>query len=231
MRLSILFRPLRLKSPSPIKTTSDRNESPPSTVPPQLTNGHHPSSNNSLKEPETIVIENGLSNDHIDDEIDNDDGQWSDWEHNPDPPEPSINYSEALPSSPPTLIEEPITSKPTTTSLKSLKLNNISKPKWNPNAPLGSEYEIPPVILKKTKSTKVETSTNQDQDDFFKDMTPKVETVELMRQLETMFNVNTDNNLNQQIKSSASVSNKFGIMSQDHDDNKEIESGNNNWDE
>jgi len=62
-------------------------------------------------------------------------------------------------------------------------------------------------------------------------MTPKVETVELMRQLETMFNVNTDNNLNQQIKSSASVSNKFGIMSQDHDDNKEIESGNNNWDE
>jgi hypothetical protein len=62
-------------------------------------------------------------------------------------------------------------------------------------------------------------------------MTPKVETVELMRQLETMFNVNTDDNSNQQIKSSTSVSNKFGIMSQDHDDNKEIESGNNNWDE
>jgi len=55
-----------------------------------------------------------------------------------------------------------------------------------------SEYEIASVILKKSKSTKVETLTNQDTDDFFKDMTPKVETVELMRQLETMFYVNAN---------------------------------------
>jgi hypothetical protein len=69
-------------------------------------------------------------------------------------------------------------------------------------------------------------------------MTPKVETVELMRQLETMFNVNTDHS-NEQIRStittttttSSSLSNKFGIMSQDHDDNQETENGNNNWDE
>jgi hypothetical protein len=67
-------------------------------------------------------------------------------------------------------------------------------------------------------------------------MAPKVETVELMQQLETMFNINT-NHSNEEIKStitttsSSSFSNKFGIMSQDHDDNQQIESGNNNWDE
>jgi hypothetical protein len=123
--------------------------------------------------------------------------------------------------------------------LKSLTLNNISKSKWDPNAPLGSEYEIPPVVLIKKKSTNVETSINQDTEDFFKDMTPKVETVELMRQLETMFNVNADQP-NEQIKStirttatssSSTFPNKFGIMSQDHGENQEIQSGNNNWDE
>jgi len=64
-------------------------------------------------------------------------------------------------------------------------------------------------------------------------MTPKVETVELMRQLETMFNINT-NQPEERIKSTittSSLSNKFGIRSQDHEDNQETENGNNNWDE
>ena len=66
-------------------------------------------------------------------------------------------------------------------------------------------------------------------------MTPKVETVELMQQLETMFKINT-NHSTEQIKStmttsSSSSSNKFGITSQDHEDNQETDNGNNNWDE
>ncbi len=151
--------------------------------------------------------------------------------------------SQTLPPPPPptTTLQESVVSKSTSSPIQSQKLNNISRSKWNPNAPLGSEYEIPPVVLTKQKSTTVETLANQDTDDFFKDMTPKVETVELMRQLETMFNVQTDQP-NEQIKStinrttktttaSSTFSNKFGIMSQGHDDNQEIESGNNNWDE
>jgi len=91
------------------------------------------------------------------------------------------------------------------------------------------------VLTKKKSTLKEETLVNQDTEDFFKDMTPKVETVELMRQLETMFNVNA-NQPAEQIKStittsSLSLSNKFGITSQDHEDNQETENGNNNWDE
>ena len=67
-------------------------------------------------------------------------------------------------------------------------------------------------------------------------MTPKVETVELMRQLETMFNIDTDHPKEQEKKSKSTVptspsfSSKFGIMSQDTADHLETESGN-NWDE
>jgi hypothetical protein len=229
------FRPLRLKPISPAKTSSVTNE-PPLPSPPvssQYTNGYH-SSKNSLEEPQTTVIQNGLSDHHSADEIDNDDGQWSDWEHNADPFESSVDYSHELPTSPPPPPPEEKL-KPTISSLplKSPKLNNVSKSKWDPNAPLGSEYEIPPVVITKKKATKVETPVTQDSDDFFKDMTPKVETIELMRQLETMFNVNNDQP-QEQIKSTIatpSVSNKFGIMSHDHDDKQETESGNNNWDE
>ncbi len=223
----------------------------PPTVPLQYTNGHHSLPKNSQDELQTtIVVQNGLSDNHIEDEIDNDDGQWSDWEPEPDPPEPSIDISQTLPppSPPPpppppttTTVQEPVVSKSSSSPIKSLKLNTISKSKWNPNAPLGSEYEIPPVVLTKQKSTTTETLENPETEDFFKDMAPKVETVELMRQLETMFNVKTDEP-NEQIKStitkttktttaSSTFSNKFGIMSQGHDDSQEIESGNNNWDE
>ncbi len=230
-------RPLRSKPISPAKITSVANEpSPPPSLPvsTQYANGYHSSSNNTLEESKTTaVIQNGISDHHIEEEIDNDDGQWSDWEHNSDPFE-SDAQSLPSPAPPPPPPEQTINTLP----MKSLKLNNSSKPKWDPNAPLGSEYEIPPVVLTKKKATKVETTVTQDTEDFFKDMTPKVETVELMQQLETMFSVNT-NHPKQQIKStitttttqSSSLSSKFGIMSQDQDDKQETESGNNNWDE
>lgn len=246
INIFLFIRPLRLKPTSVAKTISDSNEQlsspllpsppPPPVIAPEYTNGHYSSSNNSVDEPQTTPVQNGLSDNHIEDEIDNDDGQWSDWEHNPEPTDTFDNYPETFPSSPPPPpIEEPIISKPVSSPIKSLKLNNISKPKWDPNAPLGSEYEINPVVLARKKSTQVETLTNQDTDDFFKDMTPKVQTVQLMQQLETMFNVTTDQS-NQQSKLTtttvtSSFFNKFGIMSQDHDDNQEIENENNNWDE
>ena len=62
---------------------------------------------------------------------------------------PSTKISQPIPSSPPSTTEEKILSKPTNSSNKPLKLNNMSKSKWNPNAPLGSEYEIQLVILNK----------------------------------------------------------------------------------
>ena len=69
-------------------------------------------------------------------------------------------------------------------------------------------------------------------------MMPKVKTVELMTQLETMFNISTDqpNEQNKSVasttaSSSSTFANKFGIISQVQDDNQEGEDGNNNWDE
>ncbi|CAF0760074.1 unnamed protein product [Rotaria sp. Silwood1] len=230
-------KPLRLKPTSTTKTKSNTNESlQPVTISPEYTNGNHLSLNDSLQEPQTTVIQNGLSDEHIQDDIDNDDGQWSDWEHNPDPTESSINDSQTLPetlilSSP--ISEQSIQPKSNTSALKPLKLMSSSKSKWDPNAPLGSEYEMPSVVLTKKKLIQSETPEKQDTEDFFKDMTPKVETVELMQQLETMFKVNKDHP-NEQIKSTittTSFSSKFGIMSQDQGENQEIESGNNNWDE
>ncbi|CAF2170506.1 unnamed protein product [Rotaria magnacalcarata] len=228
----------QLKSNSATKTKSISKDQFQSfdTVSSQYTNGDNSSLNGSLKESRANIVPNGLSNEHIEDDIDNDDGQWSDWEHNSDPAELSTNYTHELPeastlSSP--VFEQLVQPKTNTSPLKSLKLISPSQPKWNPNAPLGSEYEIPPVVLTKSKSTKVDTSEIQDSDDFFKDMTPKVETVELMQQLETMFNVNL-NHPKEQIKTkttSPSFSSKFGIMSQDQSGNQETESGNNNWDE
>ncbi len=231
-----------MKPTVPSKTTSDSNErstapAPPpatTTVPVQYTNGHGSLPNNSQEEPQTTVVQNGLSdNHHIEDEIDNDDGQWSDWEHEPDALEPSIDILQTL-TSPPVPSQEAIIPKSTGLPIKSLKLNTISKSKWNPNAPLGSEYEMPPVVLTKPTST-AGPSTNSESEDFFKDMAPKVETVELMRQLESMFHVTTDQP-NEQNKSTinrttTTFSNKFGMMSQGQDDNQESESGNNNWDE
>lgn len=88
------------------------------------------------------------------------------------------------------------------------------KAKWNPEAPLGSEFEIPPVVL-----AKKETNVEQDEvEDFFKDMAPKVQTVELMRQLETMFT------------SEATLPEKFGVLQDDQIDNQQNESGN-AWDD
>ena len=243
-----------MKPTVPSKTTSDNNERslapppPPITtataVPAQYTNGHGSLPNNSQDELQTTTVQNGLSDNHIEDEIDNDDGQWSDWEPEPDALESSIDTLPPLPSSPappppPTVpSQEPVVPKSTSLPSKSLKLNTTSKSKWNPNAPLGSEYEIPPVVITKSKPT-AGPSTNPETEDFFKDMAPKVETVELMRQLESMFYVTTDEP-NEQNKSTinrttttaaATFSNKFGMMSQDQDDNQEFESGNNNWDE
>lgn len=169
--------------------------------------------------------------------MDNDDGQWSDWEHDPARPEPSTEISQPLSLSPPTTVEESVLPKPVNSTNKSLKLNNISKAKWNPNAPLGSEYEIPPVVLKKQKSGSVEISNNQEIDDFFKDMAPKVETVELMQQLETMFSADADpskatRTAKTKVPAPASTfSNKFGMVSPERDDIQELDSGNNHWDE
>lgn len=137
-------------------------------------------------------------------EVDDDDGQWSDWEHSVD-------------SSPPPVFEENLSPPP----IKPLQLVTINaKSKWDPNAPLGSEYEIPPLSLSKSK--KVVASASEDNvDDFFKDMTPKVQTVELMRQLETMFHVDVV---------PARTSNKFGIAPEDQSDQHEGQSEN-NWDD
>lgn len=130
-------------------------------------------------------------------------------------------------------IPEPLIEPKTANALsKPLKLTNTSKSKWDPNAPLGSEYEMPPVILANKKQIKAEKSENQETDDFFKDMAPKVETIELMQQLETMFNVNKDQP-NEQIKSkpTALFSSRFGIISQDQGENQDIDNEANNWEE
>ena len=202
----------------------------------QYTNEHDLSSDNSLKETPTNVVQNGFFNEQVTGDFDNDDDQWSDWEHKPDLSESSITCS--LERSEKLNLSSAIDERPTQMNInaatsKSLKLNNVTKLKWDPNAPLGSEYEISSVALTKKKSTKVETSANEDIEDFFKDMTPKVQTVELMKQLETMFNVNTENPIEQSNSSisTTSFSSKFGIVSQDQDDNQGMDDGTNNWDE
>ncbi|CAF1183150.1 unnamed protein product [Adineta steineri] len=227
--------PAPLPPPKPTLTIEK-----PSVVPSVYTNGHNSTSTDSLEESPKIVVQNGISDHHTDDEIDNDDGQWSDWEHNPDPVESFNDYPQASSTFP---SSSEVSTKPETITspLKSLTLNHSLKSNWNPNAPLGSEYEIPPVVLTKKKETQDEDLVKNDTEDFFKDMAPKVETVELMRQLETMFNVDA-NHPTVQTKSAikpkttttttaSSVSNKFGIMSHDHEDNQETENENNNWDE
>ena len=88
------------------------------------------------------------------------------------------------------------------------------KAKWDPEAPLGSEFEIAPVVLAKKQTNVVQ----DDVEDFFKDMAPKVQTVELMRQLETMFTSETP------------LPEKFGVLQDDQIDNQENESGN-AWDD
>ncbi|CAF1637363.1 unnamed protein product [Adineta ricciae] len=209
-------------STTPVKTL-------PTTTPTEHTNGHHLPTNISNVVPSDAIAQNGVFDSHHESEIehndDDDTGQWSDWEHNPDPPElPDV----FLPEEP----KQPVTSILPSSS-KSLKLNNISKPKWNPNAPLGSEYEIPPVVRSTNKSRTDEASENQESEDFFKDMMPKFQTVQLMTQLETMFNLNPEKSKEEKKSTDAtlSFSDKFGIMQHDHEDNQEIESGNNNWDE
>ena len=174
----------------------------------------------------------GHSDDNHDTEHE-DDGQWSDWEHNPDPPE-SPGVFEPTPTVVPD--PEPVTPVKPSSPLKSLKLNNISKPKWNPNAPLGSEFEIPPLASTKKAPVQDDRTANEDVDDFFKDMTPKVQTVELMTQLETMFNLKSDAppERTKRAVTSSSFANKFGVVSPAHevDDNAESTGdGDNNWDE
>ena len=123
-----------------------------------------------------------------DEDEDEDDGQWSDWEHPIEvPPSPSI---------------------------KPLQLVTNIKSKWNPNAPLGSEYEIPPLAPPTTTTSNV--------DDFFKDMTPQVQTVQLMQQLETMFQVDTG--------AVSTPTSKFGILPSDPSDEQEGQSAS-NWDD
>ena len=228
----------------PVKVIHDEKEPELLVIPSQYTNGHHshPPSTASHA-PEIVVIENGLADEQIGDEIDNDDGQWSDWEQETGPSElpadasPSRPIPVFLPSVESLTFAQPAAQASATVSApKSLKLSLNSKPKWNPNAPLGSEYEIPPVVLTKQKPSQVTSTVGEDTDDFFKDMTPKVETVELMRQLETMFDVSTVQQKEQDKQTRATVpattasvsTNKFGIISQDLADGQEIESGN-NW--
>ena len=220
---------------------------PPPSLSLQYTNDHHSSPDTSHNEPQTTVVENGRSDHDLEDEVDNNDGdQWSDWEHDSVPPEFSIEISQPISSPPLSTVQEQVISKPVSSSNKSLKSNNMSKSKWNLNTPLDSEYVIPPVISNKEKSITTETSNNQDTDDFFKDMAPKVQTVELMQQLETRFHVNADQPSEQtkpattkttkaavptSSSSTTTFSNKFGVMSPDHEDNQELDTGNNNWDE
>jgi hypothetical protein len=146
-------------------------------------------------------------------EDDEDDGQWSDWEHPVDTSPPAV--FEEKPSSPP----------PPPPSIKPLQLvTSNTKSKWDPNAPLGSEYEIPPLAASKSKKVAGGGATPSDDnvDDFFKDMTPKVQTVELMRQLETMFQVDVV---------PTRATNKFGIAALvDPSDQLEGQSEN-NWDD
>ena len=91
-----------------------------------------------------------------------------------------------------------------------------SRAKWDPNAPLGSEYEIPPLAPSKKKETTT-TTTSNNVDDFFADMTPQVQTVQLMQQLETMFHVDT-------------AASRFGILPEDQSEQPEDPSAS-NWDD
>ena len=76
---------------------------------------------------------------------------------------------------------------------------------------IGSEYEIPPVVLNKQKLIAAEISNNQNTNDFFKDMASKVQTVEVMQQLPTMFNVNADQ-LNEQTKSTTTRTTRATVL-------------------
>ena len=113
---------------------------PLSAVSSQFTNEYHSSLDNSINESPTTIVESGRCDHEFEDDIDDD--QWAGWDEDPILSEPSPEISSA------STMKERITSKVVRSSNKSLKLNNISKSKWYPNAPFGSEYEIPPVILK-----------------------------------------------------------------------------------
>ena len=117
-------------------TFDSKKPSVPPVVSSQYANGHHPSPDNPTNESTTKIVENGCSAYDLEDEIDNDDDQWSDWEHDPVSREPSTGISQPIPSSSSSTIQEQVISNPVCSSNKSLKLNKTTKSKWNPNAPL-----------------------------------------------------------------------------------------------
>ena len=88
--------------PTEAKVLVSSNASSPPVVPSSYTNGHRSPPEKSLDETSTTVVENGRSDHDLNNEIDNDDGQWSDWEHDPVPPEPATEISQPLSIFPPT---------------------------------------------------------------------------------------------------------------------------------
>ena len=235
---------MQMKS-STLLTTDIKEPTKISLVSSPPINGHqYSSSESALKLPSVLSVSNGydqhqmFENEQKEEVEDNDDEPWSDWNQPMENSDTTINYSELFSSgvnNDP--IQQVVSIKSSAFSLNTLKNTSVVKPKWDPNAPLGSEYEIPPVSLKKTNLSTTDTKTVVDEDDFFKDMAPKVQTVELMQQLETMFSTNT-NQLEQGHKDSnkktinnpSSVPNKFGISNVDAEDNQEKDTEN-NWDD
>jgi len=152
-----------------------------------------------LKKEENKIVENGTGifdteNDVIDHD-DNDDNQWSDWEQEQKEKEQAADMD--IVWSKPQNKNEQVYSSTTLPTLPTIKenktTNNPFPPRkksstWDPNAPLGSEYEIQS-IKKKANKNNIVSNLNED-DDLFKDMTPNVQTKELLTQLETMFNIN-----------------------------------------
>lgn len=177
-------------------------------------------------------------NDHeekFDEEID-DDGQWSDW----DEPIDSRKTNDEIVDDSTTFSS--FDKNPSETKFESsFKLNRTNAPvksQWDPNAPLGSEFEIRPVDVKNKISSKNSTTEQLvDEDDFFKDMAPKVRTVQLMDQIELLFKGQTVEQSEEKIVSESttepketSSSNKFGIVQLENESQIDVESTN-NWDD
>lgn len=183
----------------------------------------------------TAEVELNHHEEKFDEEID-DDGQWSDWDEpidsrktNDEIVDDSTNFSS-------------FDKNPSETKFESsFKLNRTNAPvksQWDPNAPLGSEFEIRPVDVKNKISSKNSTTEQLvDEDDFFKDMAPKVRTVQLMDQIELLFKGQTVEQSEEKIVSESttepketSSSNKFGIVQLENESQIDVESTN-NWDD
>jgi hypothetical protein len=175
----------------------------------------------SLNQDESSTTINRHSKLESDEEIPDAEGDaWEDWNH---PTDQTSVMSEHLLSS------DVQQSRLIETILNRQSVS--SKPTWNPNAPLGAEFEIPSV----TAANKTKPLVNDETDDFFKDMMPKVETVELMRQLETMFDVDTytvqvEQRIQISSENTGEVSDRFSILQQEQENGQSVDE-HNAWDD